>query len=443
MGEADECVCSHERYDAVADRVESVHPMGQPISHSTNGGLRTTGVGRPAARRGGRRGRVARRAARGLAGQVPAAVAVPGERSLVRRLAVGVGQPTAAALRFRPPRVLAGRVGPPAARPTESATSWLRPSASVAARRPMRSFIARCAAGDFWSSDATGVGHRRAARSVSVVPCVPVVAGLPPEAFESAAVAVGQQPEAVAAMGGANGGCAETAPFRIEAESGKVPKHDVESSSGQGRDVLEERHRRADLVEDTGDVRARASGRRRGLGGGRRRRRVGRGTRQRRRSTGHATVGRRRSRGRPRQEPDPGPGLPSAPRGRPRRMRPARHSPQCGTGGRGRGGARARARRRRRRGRGHGRHVQPCHNRPSPSSAPKGSVTRPPPPTRPRRAPVGTTRTPGRAGRTASVMTSAACSPRLGTLTAPTPRPRPAPRWRERARRRRPGPGGG
>jgi len=31
---ADECVCSHERYDAVADRCQSVHPMGQPISHS-------------------------------------------------------------------------------------------------------------------------------------------------------------------------------------------------------------------------------------------------------------------------------------------------------------------------------------------------------------------------------------------------------------------------
>lgn len=43
MRKADECMCRHERYDSVADRVQSVHPMGQPISHSTNGGLRTIG----------------------------------------------------------------------------------------------------------------------------------------------------------------------------------------------------------------------------------------------------------------------------------------------------------------------------------------------------------------------------------------------------------------
>lgn len=216
MGEANECVCSHQRYDAVADRVESVHPMGQPISHSTNGGLRTTGVG----------------------DELPGVVVV-GARWPEGQFVAWPGSSLPSA---EPGHILATTVS------------------DVAARRPMRCFMARCAVGDFWSSDATGVGQRRAARSVNVTPWVPVVVGLPPEALESEAVAVGQEPEAVAAMRGANGGCAETAPFRIEAESGKVPKHDVESSSGQGRDVLEERHRRADLVEYPGDVRPEPAG---------------------------------------------------------------------------------------------------------------------------------------------------------------------------------------
>jgi hypothetical protein len=56
-------------------------------------------------------------------------------------------------------------------------------------------------------------------------------------------------------VGRSNGGCAETAPLRIEPESGKVPQNDVESSRGQGRDVLEERQRRRDFFEDACDVR--------------------------------------------------------------------------------------------------------------------------------------------------------------------------------------------
>lgn len=258
MGEADECVCSHQRYDAVADRVESVHPMGQPISHSTNGGLRATGsgdVGPGVVVVGARRPEGQFMAWPGRSRPpLPCPVNAP-----LWPLAVGVGQPVAAALRFRPPRVSLSGSGPPVA--ARGVRHILATTVSdVAARRPMRSFIARCAAGDFWSSDATGVGQRRAARSVNATPWARVVVGLPPEALESEAVTVGQQPEAVAAMGGANGGCAETAPFRIEPESGKVPKHDVESSSGQGSDVLEERQRRGDFFEGAGNMRPEPAG---------------------------------------------------------------------------------------------------------------------------------------------------------------------------------------
>jgi hypothetical protein len=66
----------------------------------------------------------------------------------------------------------------------------------------IRAFPAMCASGDFWSSLATGVGHIRTARSVNVVP-PPVSA--PPEARESAAVAVGQEPEPLAAVRGTQG----------------------------------------------------------------------------------------------------------------------------------------------------------------------------------------------------------------------------------------------
>lgn len=118
-----------------------------------------------------------------------------------------------------------------------------------------RAFIARCASGDFWSSRATGVGHCRAAGSLSVVPCGFTAPGLPPDARESPPGAVGQDPEALPAVGCANGGCAETRPFDSEPESGKVPHNDSESGRDQGRDVLEERQSRRDLAEDPGDRR--------------------------------------------------------------------------------------------------------------------------------------------------------------------------------------------
>ena len=65
---------------------------------------------------------------------------------------------------------------------------------------------------------------------------------------------VGQEPEALALMGGTKGGCAETSPLCIEPESGKVPQHVRQSVRDKGRDVLDERQRRRDLGEGAGDV---------------------------------------------------------------------------------------------------------------------------------------------------------------------------------------------
>ncbi len=77
---------------------------------------------------------------------------------------------------------------------------------------PIRSFIARCASGDFWSSRATGVPHNRTARSVRVIPWVFVSDGspqnLPPDCFQSVEVVVGhsENPEALSSMGRSNAG---------------------------------------------------------------------------------------------------------------------------------------------------------------------------------------------------------------------------------------------
>jgi hypothetical protein len=62
----------------------------------------------------------------------------------------------------------------------------------------------------------------RTARSVNVVPCVPVVSGFPPEARESIPVGVGQAPPSLPLVWGTNGRRAEQTPFRIEPELGKV-----------------------------------------------------------------------------------------------------------------------------------------------------------------------------------------------------------------------------
>jgi hypothetical protein len=97
---------------------------------------------------------------------------------------------------------------------------------------------------------ACGVGHIRTARSVSVMPWLFAPFGLPPDAWSSLDVGVGhiatwlaswmpwstslavwvrscavgvpQEPEALASVGGANVGCGEQTPLRIEPEVGKV-----------------------------------------------------------------------------------------------------------------------------------------------------------------------------------------------------------------------------
>jgi hypothetical protein len=95
----------------------------------------------------------------------------------------------------------------------------------------------------------------RTVASVSVVPCVPVVVGLPPEPRESLAVGVGQEPEAFAFVGGTNGGCGEQTPFRIEPELGKVVEDFGESVSNNTWHVLQHDESRSHLTNDAGDVR--------------------------------------------------------------------------------------------------------------------------------------------------------------------------------------------
>lgn len=197
--------------------MQSVQPMGQPISHSVKAGLRTLGFDDllPAVPVVGARW------------PEPEAVAWPGTSGLVWGLSAGVHS-------------LAS---------TARLVIWLRGPPDI------RCLAANAASGLRWESRAAGVGHIRTARSVNVIPCALVAPGLPPEPRESPAVAVGQDPQAVAALRRANGGRAETRPLCIEPESGKVPQHDIESSNGQGRDVLKERQRRDDLGEDPGDLR--------------------------------------------------------------------------------------------------------------------------------------------------------------------------------------------
>ncbi len=121
MCKADECVRCHERYDAVADRAQSVHPIGQPISHSTHGGLRTMALG----------------------DRLPG---VP---------VVGVGWPERKAVawpgRSRPPWRCPGN-GPFPSRACgvgHAFTATVRDVIPLRGPPGIRAFIARCASGDF------------------------------------------------------------------------------------------------------------------------------------------------------------------------------------------------------------------------------------------------------------------------------------------------------
>jgi hypothetical protein len=142
----------------------------------------------------------------------------------------------------------------------------------VAVLRPIASFIAMCASGDFWSSRATGVPHIRTARSVSV-PVQPSssASGLLPDDFASScrpscvdliplpaipscALGVSQQPDPFASVRCANGGRREQTPFRIEPEVGKLGEDVRQPESNKLGDVLQEDEGRSHVSDDPGDV---------------------------------------------------------------------------------------------------------------------------------------------------------------------------------------------
>lgn len=104
-------------------------------------------------------------------------------------------------------------------------------------------------------SDARGVGHILTARSVSVIPCVPVVFGLPPDDTESIPVGVGQEPEALAAVRGTNGGRGVQTPLSIEPEAGKAVEDFGESISNKLWHVLQHDESRSHLTHDPFDDR--------------------------------------------------------------------------------------------------------------------------------------------------------------------------------------------
>lgn len=68
--------------------------------------------------------------------------------------------------------------------------------------------------------------------------------------FQSRAAAVGNNPDSVAAMWGANVGRSQHTPFRIEPEAGKPLKDSDKSASAQVGRILDEDPRRLDLSDD-------------------------------------------------------------------------------------------------------------------------------------------------------------------------------------------------
>lgn len=225
---AAECERRHEWYDAVADRVDCVHPMGQPISHSTNRGFKTRGSiehGEPLVGVVGA-GREERKASTWPGRSLPP-LRCPVNAPLPSR-AVGVAHVDTCVRRFEGrPRVV-WSPGP------------LVPSAAV------------------------GVCQRRTARSTRVVPglWVAVAWYIEPDERESAAVAVGQNPEALALVGGASGARRESRPLCIEPAFGKVPEYVSPSSwlIKEPCDVLQEHEVGLHFANHPGDVRPEPTG---------------------------------------------------------------------------------------------------------------------------------------------------------------------------------------
>ena len=113
---------------------------------------------------------------------------------------------------------------------------------------PIRSFIARCADGDFWSSRATGVPHIRARPTSVGSPRL-----FPPPAI--VVVGVCQEPESSASMRGTNVGRGEQTPFRIEPEVGKIGEDVREPGPNKSGDVLQEHASRSHVTDDPSDGR--------------------------------------------------------------------------------------------------------------------------------------------------------------------------------------------
>lgn len=67
-------------------------------------------------------------------------------------------------------------------------------------------------------------------------------------------MAVGQNPQPLPPVGGANVGCGQSRPLRIEPEVGEILQNDVQSSLDQWWNVLEEGDGGSNLLDDAGHV---------------------------------------------------------------------------------------------------------------------------------------------------------------------------------------------
>jgi hypothetical protein len=261
---AHKCCGRHERYDAVADRVQSVQPVGQPISISSNCGLRTTDTD----------GVSPSDCVVGSGWEDPKAATWPGRSFPPLRCpvnapfwsrAVGVDHNATCVRRFDAPPLVVCSPGPDE---PSAAVGVCQSFAAIASGIPIPLLPCRLAAvarrvshvshvSPSCGFDAVGVGHRRAA-SVSVVPCEPVVLGLPPELFESADVAVGQNPRPTSPLGGAAVRRGEQFPFDIEPEGGQGAENDpelsMESRGNEGVAVFQEDESRSHHAQHSFDL---------------------------------------------------------------------------------------------------------------------------------------------------------------------------------------------
>jgi hypothetical protein len=244
--------------------VQSVHPSGQPISHSTNGGFRTidpddrgpsvdiVGPGREQRELVSQPGRSVppsrcpRKAplpsrAWGTA-QKDTAVAIsrPDERRTARSVSVV-------------PWGLSPPGFPPDERPTAAVaaghifTRSVRLVIAVLGPPGIRRFAAFAASGERFESLAAGVGQRGSAVSQES-------RGVPLRTAEVAAPGSPGDEQAPAEVGSTDGGRGEQVPFRIEPEVGQVPENRSQSGNSEPWDVLQQDEVWSHLTQNPGDV---------------------------------------------------------------------------------------------------------------------------------------------------------------------------------------------